>query len=135
MTKVVLDTNNLISATFWKGPSNEITLLAAKQQITAYTSIEIVNEYARILERDFKQSKSQIQEKVSGILSFSKIVDPKVKIDAVKEDSSDNKIVEAAVEADADYIVSGDKHLLKLHLYKKIQIVTAREFLEKMKKT
>lgn len=129
MIKVVLDTNILISATFWKGPSHEITLLAAKQKISCFTSLEMLYEYARILKRDFKQQENQIEEKVRGILLFSQITNPTTKINIIKEDPEDNKVLEAAIEAKADYIVSGDRHLLTLKEFKGIKIVKAREFL------
>jgi len=134
MIKVVLDTNVLISATFWRCPSNEITILVAKQKITCFTSTEIVDEYAKILKRDFKQSESQNEEKVEGILLFSQIVSPTTKITAVKDDPEDNKILEASIDANADFIVSGDKHLLKLKEFKGTKILTAREFLEVVRK-
>lgn len=130
MINVVLDTNVLISATFWKGPSNEITIMAAKQKINCFTSIEILEEYARILKRDFKQEDRQIEEKVKGILLFSKIVKPSTRINAVKEDPDDNKILETAIEVKADYIISGDKHLLKIKEFEGIKIVKAKEFLD-----
>lgn len=58
MKKAVLDTNVLISATFWPGPSYQITVLAIQQKIQCFTSPEILEEYARILERDFHQTKT-----------------------------------------------------------------------------
>jgi len=129
MTVAVLDTNILISATFWTGPPYEITILAISKKITVCTSIELLDEYARILKRDFNQDQKQIEEKIEAILKFSKTVNPTTKINEIKEDPQDNKVLEAAVEAEADYIVSGDKHLLKLKEFKGIKIVKAKEFL------
>lgn len=56
-----------------------------------------------------------------------------MKIIEITEDLEDNKILEAASEAKADYIISGDKHLLKLKEFKGIKIVKAKEFLEFIK--
>ncbi len=134
MIKIVLDTNVLISATFWRGPSNEITLLASKQKISCFTSIEIIEEYARILKRDFKQEDNEIEEKVNAILLFSQIVKPIIRINAVKDDPADNKILEAALAANADYIVSGDRHLIKLEEFKETKILKAKQFLEQLGK-
>ncbi len=70
---------------------------------------------------------------MNGVASFSQIIQPRTKVDAVKEDPTDNKFLEAAMEADADYIVSGDKHLLKLKEFSGIKIVKAKQFLEMLK--
>lgn len=55
------------------------------------------------------------------------IVTPKIKVDAVKEDPDDNKIIECALESNAEYIISYDKHLLKLKEYQRIKIVRPEE--------
>ncbi len=130
MKKIVLDTNVLISATFWKGPSYEITILTIKQKIQSFTSIEILEEYGKILKRDFKQTEDEIHKKIKTILLFNKIINPTTKIIAIKEDPDDNKIIEAAIESKAKYIISGDKHLLKLKQFREIKIIKPREFLE-----
>ena len=62
------------------------------------------------------------------IISKSAIVLPRQKFKIVKEDPDDNKIVEAAVEGNCDFIVSSDKHLLKLKEFKGIKIITPKEF-------
>jgi len=49
----------------------------------------------------------------------------------VEDDPSDNKILECALEAEADYIVSGDRHLLDLREYRGIKILSSGEFLRK----
>ncbi len=51
-------------------------------------------------------------------------------VSKVRKDPEDNKFIACAVEGDADYIVSGDEHLLDLKHYKSIQIVDARAFLK-----
>ena len=45
-------------------------------------------------------------------------------IDKIKSDPDDNKVLECALEANANYIVTGDTHLLELGLFEKIKIVT-----------
>jgi len=134
MLKAVLDTNILISATFWIGQPYEITKLAAQKKIISVTSVEILDEYARILERDFNQEPQKIEEEVKAIMLFSEMADCSIRINEIKEDPDDNKILEAAAEAKADCIVTGDKHLLKLKEFRGIQIITAKMFLEKMKR-
>jgi predicted nucleic acid-binding protein len=48
----------------------------------------------------------------------------------VQDDPDDNKFIECALECRADYIVSGDTHLLNLKEYEGIKIINAGEFLE-----
>ena len=55
---------------------------------------------------------------------------PDKSIKVVKDDPDDDVFIECALAGDADYIVSGDKHLLDLKSYGKIKIVNAAEFIE-----
>ena len=64
----------------------------------------------------------------------SKMVEPKLKLHVVNEDAEDNKILECALAARADIIVSGDKHLLKLGKFKKTRILSPREFFDNIKR-
>lgn len=63
-------------------------------------------------------------------MGSSIVVKPTKRINEIKDDPSDNKFLEAAIAGNADYIVSGDKHVLKLKKFKDILIVTPAEFLE-----
>jgi putative PIN family toxin of toxin-antitoxin system len=63
------------------------------------------------------------------IRDFSKVVLPKVRL-AVIADDPDNRILECSLEGQADYIISGDKHLLNLKNYQGITIVTPGDFWE-----
>jgi putative PIN family toxin of toxin-antitoxin system len=63
---------------------------------------------------------------------YSNIVEPKVELHIVNEDEADNKILECALAAGADIIVSGDKHLLNLGKFKKTRILTPREFFDSL---
>ena len=62
------------------------------------------------------------------------IVEPKQKFNFIKEDTSDNKFLEAAVEGKADYIISGDKDLLRLGSFMGIKIITPAEMVGILKK-
>jgi len=58
------------------------------------------------------------------------VVHPEVVLDAVPDDPDDNRVLECAVKGEAEFIVSGDKHLLRLGSYEGIVIVTVRQFLQ-----
>jgi len=58
-------------------------------------------------------------------------VNPSKSISVVPEDPEDNRVLECAIEAEANYIVTGDFHLLKLRRYRNTEVVNAVTFLEK----
>lgn len=66
---------------------------------------------------DYKQTATNI--KVTTILNV------------IKDDPTDNIFLNCAVDGKADYLISGDAHLLNIKKYKRIKILTAKEFLEK----
>lgn len=138
MLKITLDTNILISGTFWTGPSFRILDLIDKWKITLILSEEILFEYKRIIKS------TEIMEKVDNkdlilfeaskrIIINSLIVKPSIKLDVVKDDPDDNIILECANAGKADYIVTNDKHILKIKVFEGIKILTPSEFLRVLK--
>ena len=128
---VVLDTNVFISGIFWKGSSNKVLTDWRNGKFTLVTSLEAVSEIIKVL-KDFKikLSDDMIKEWVDLIVRNSMIVEPKEKIDAVKDDPKDNIFIETDVAGSVDYIVSQDNHLLKLREFRGIKIITPEEFLK-----
>lgn len=131
--KVVFDTNIYISAIIFSGPP-EICLEAAREgEIELYTSRAILLELTNKLRIKFGYPEEDIEEILVGLSRFVKVVKPKIKINKIKEDPSDNLILEAAVEAKADFIVSGDKkHILPLKEFEGIKIISAASFLKQI---
>ena len=70
------------------------------------------------------------EDLIETVLKIGKFVKITKKLNVVKEHPADDKFIECAFAAGADYIVSGDKHLLKVACYKKTQIVPVNEFLQ-----
>ena len=62
--------------------------------------------------------------------SVAEIVKPDISLHVITEDPDDNRVLECAAKGNADYIVTGDRHLLKLGSYEAIPIVTVRQFLD-----
>lgn len=136
--RVVLDTNVFISGMFWgEGKPHEILRKCYKREINLFISRDIIEEVEGILTREkkFELTQDEIIEHLKLIMANSILVKPRQKIEVVREDPADNRVLECAVEAEADYIVSGDKHLLKLKRYKNLKIVNASEFLEALNKS
>jgi len=128
--KIVFDTNVLISATLWDNSVAQKFLFKCIQENTQiFSSQEIIEEYKEILARDFGYNKQEIGGILERVLRFVTLVIPSKKINAVKEDADDNKIIECAIEADAEYIISYDNHILRLKEYQGIKIVRPEEAL------
>ena len=126
MLRVVADTNVLVSAVIAKG--NEYLLLkeAKLGRIRFVLSLQIIKELKGVLSRPkFGFSNGQVESVVKHIISISEIIVATSIVDVVKEDPSDNKIIEAAIDGEADYIVSGDKDLLRLQKFRNIKIIPA----------
>jgi putative PIN family toxin of toxin-antitoxin system len=133
--KVVFDTNVWISIFMEKSLRDEF--LRIKQDLTVYVSEDIGLEISKVLQYPQVAKilrKIGIHEKdVLRILAANSIkVEPKVKLHVVDEDADDNKILECALAARADIIVSGDRHLLRLGKFKKTRILAPREFFDSL---
>lgn len=130
MLKVVLDTNIFVSSIFWdKGNPHKTVELALDKTIKVYTSIDILKELEKVLRRDFKEPDELIHSQISLVMEYAELIKVDCRLDVVQDDPDDNKIVECAISAEADFIVTGDPHLLNLKEYKNIKIVSPREFL------
>jgi putative PIN family toxin of toxin-antitoxin system len=132
MPSVVFDTNILFSGVGWKGSPYSCLQLAREGKVTHLTCIEILSELNEKLQSKMGQSTAEAARTVAEILSFSKLVTIENKLKVVTADPDDDKIVECAVAGKADFIVSGDKHLLDLGKYGEIPIVRAGVFLNEL---
>ena len=129
--KVVFDTNIFISAIIFGGNPRTCLELARRHEIELFTSSEILLEITQKLKRKFEWSDDEIIDVVSGLAKFSHVVKPGVKISIIKEDPTDNKILECAVCVNADFVASGDKkHVLPVLKYENIKILSAKDFLD-----
>ncbi|OKY77434.1 MAG: PIN domain containing protein VapC [Candidatus Methanohalarchaeum thermophilum] len=129
--KIVSDTNVIVSAIFWEGNESEIIELIEEGELKLITSPPILNELRKVLSYDkFGLDEEEINNLIEYILFLAETISPKQDLDIIKEDTSDNKFLECAKEGEADYIVSGDQHLLKIEEFKGTKIVNAKELLE-----
>jgi uncharacterized protein len=81
----------------------------------------------------FEFTEEQRSRFLNLLLNVATLVETSGTLNVIKEDHDDNAILEAAVEHDAEFIISGDVHLLKIQTYENIKILTANEFLEEEK--
>ena len=121
--KLVLDTNVYIAAFLSKGLASDILDLNGQENLEIYTSDEILEEARSRMINKLKLDKGYVENFVKDLSLTLKKVVPAKKISAIKVDPSDNIIIECAVEARANLIVTMDKHLLKLKSYQGIGII------------
>ena len=128
--RVVLDTNVLISGVLFGGKPRLIIESVVKGKIKAYLSPVILDEFKDVIARPKfglgHETSFAITREIEDIFLF---VFPKIVIKRIKDDPDDNAILECALAADAEYIVTGDPHLLSLDSFKGIQILTPATFL------
>ena len=126
--RVTVDTNFLISATQWDySVAHKLLKKLILSDVNIFTTQDILDETVEVLERDFKYSKSEAKNIIEKMLLFADLIKPKQKIDIIKDDLDDNKVIECAIESSSDYIITYDKHLLKLKEYEGIKIIKPEE--------
>jgi uncharacterized protein len=129
--KIAIDTNFLVSATQWDySVSNKLLQNLIRNNAEIFASKEILDEFAEVLKRDFQYSKEEVSDIFNKVLQFLTIITPIKKVDIVKEDADNNKIIECALEGNVEYILSYDNHLLKLKEFQGIKIITPEKFLK-----
>ncbi len=130
MLRVVLDTNVLISAILFGGKPRQILEKAIRGEIRLCLSEPILEEVKGVLKRPkFDYSPEMIQIILTELTGIADIVNPSETIHVVLEDPDDNRILECAVEARVNYVVTGDLHLLKLSMYRDTEILNTAAFL------
>jgi len=132
--RIVADTNILVSATFWGGDSERIMREVEKGRVTLVLSSEIIKELLKVLNTDemlqkIRDKDLKFRMTTAKLMSLAEIVAPDEKLDAVPDDPDDNIILECAKKGAVDFIITNDKHLLKLKQFEGIPIVTPKEFL------
>lgn len=131
MVRVVIDTNVLISALVGHGKPKRLVSRVLEEHVLV-TSMEMLAELSDVISRGkFSQVKrSQATSFISKLAVEADIVRPKRYVRIIKEDPDDDVVLVTAHEGKAEYIISGDKHLLDLRAYKGTKIMTASEMLE-----
>jgi len=134
--KIVVDANLFASALI-KPNSNpgRILDLIRQNQVDLILSTAIIKEIKRILlypklQKYHGKTVQEIDAYFEDILMFAWIVEGEGEVDLIKDDPADNKYLACAYEGEADYIVSGDHHLLDIGTYRGIEILKAKSFLD-----
>ena len=127
---VVLDTNVVLSATLFGGKPRQVLEEVLSGTIHLAASESTIAELRSVLQRPkFGFSAQLVQTIISEFAAIAEWVDPIEHFEVVSDDPKDNQFIDCAVAAKADYLVSGDNHLLKLRKCGKTKIVNADGFI------
>ncbi len=130
MIWAVADTNVLISALIFGGLPELILDLAKTGVISLSTSPVLLLELEHVLQQKFDWQSEEIQQARVQFESFLFIVNPTQTLKVIVDDPADDRVLECALESHAEFIITGDRHLLKLSVYEEISIITPRRFVE-----
>lgn len=130
MVRAVVDTNVLVSALIGRGKPRRL-ILKLLEEHSVVLSRQMLAELADVLSREkFRKIRSaHIDRFLSALVRKSKIVTVRSSFEVIKEDPDDNIVLNTAY-GNAEYIVTGDKHLLALKEFKGIEIVKATQMLD-----
>jgi len=138
--RAVIDTNLFISGLFAnEGATQELQDLWVAGAFELAVSEQILREIENTIRKPYIWDKLRLDDGdealLSGLIRERAFIVTRdtYKTDRIKDDPTDNKFLACALEAGADYVVSGDNHLLSLKHFHGIQIVDARTFVEKIK--
>ena len=132
--KVIFDTNVVASASFWRGAPFDCLAAWAQGRCIAAVSSNLLAEYHETIEDlrlDYPSRKCV--EWVEALTESAELVFPTDRATGATPDPDDEMILECAVAAEADFIVTGDKkHLLPLREFQGVQIISAVEFMKRL---
>ena len=126
--RVVIDTNILVSAALRPyGLQRTVLLLALTRPARMYISHEILVEYRAVLARPtLTITKGRRQQLLLLVRNRAHIVHPRYQLE-VTRDPEDNKFLECADAARADYLITGNQRHFP-RFWKNTKVVTSREF-------
>ena len=128
--RVVLDTNVIVSGLNFPGNERLVLELALRGRFELCLSPFILEEVAGVLERKFDWTEDRSAQALRTLGDAATIIEPRRLPETIEGDHADNRILECAVEATADYLVTGDRrHLLPLEEHQGARILNAPRFL------
>ena len=128
--RVVLDTNVMISGLNFRGNEERVLDLARRGRFDLYLSPFILTEASSVLLRKFGWENRATERALERLREAATLVEPPPGPPVVEGNVGDNRVLECAVEAAADFLVTGDRrHLLPLGEHQGVTIVNAPRFL------
>ena len=120
----------LVAALGWDGPERCVFRLVRRRKLALATSPPLLDELQRVLcYPRLRVATEDRQRFLTDVRAHIRLVSPTRRVDVIRADAADNRVLECAVTAEVDWIVSGDRHLLELGTFEGIPIETARRLL------
>jgi putative PIN family toxin of toxin-antitoxin system len=133
LLKVVLDTNVYFSGfSSTRGVAFQLWSRAVRGEYVLLISPAIIREVADVLRTDLQWPEPEIIARLKRVVRVAKIVEPKLTLEVIAADPDDDRILECALAGNADLIVSGDRHLIRLKAFQGIGIVRPIDFLRSL---
>ncbi len=134
MVKVIIDTNIIISALITKGYPQQILIeIVFARKVNLCLSSPIFEEWLEVVNRDKFKKNAHFQTNaeifINKLLDLSTFYSPSIKIDLLK-DKKDNMFLELALEANADYIITGNSNDFTLYKFEGTKILSPKSFYE-----
>jgi putative PIN family toxin of toxin-antitoxin system len=134
MIRAVLDANVLVSGIVTEGVPRSILRAWRAGHFHLVASRATLDEISRVLRypkivRRHHWSENEIHAFMESLEALAILTPGKLRLNVVAADPSDDRYLECAVEGDADYLVTGDRHLLELAVYREVEILLPREFM------
>lgn len=128
--KVVIDTNVLIAMIGLASPFRWIFDSVITGELTMCVTTEILLEYREILARKNGEEVAENMIQFFSVHPFIEKVEPFYRFRVIEQDPDDDKFVDCAVAASADYIISNDRHFEnpRLQTFPKVNVLTVNEF-------
>lgn len=121
-----MDTTVLISALGWRGPEYGLLQKVFRGDLELVISPEVLMEFREVVRRGkLSLPMAYIGGFEEELVRVATLVVPKGRVEVVQGDPDDDRVLECAGEGKADFVVSGDEHLLKLGEYEGIRVVRA----------
>ena len=130
MRAVTPDSNLYISALIWGGKPQQLLEIALARKVRLFISDAIMDEVLEVLEKKFNHSPKRLALEKEYIGKCTVRCVPKVRLDVVKDDPDDNRILECAVHSRSEAIITHDKDLLRMKSYHGIRMMKVNEFLQ-----
>ena len=130
--RITADSNVLVSALQYGGKPLTLLDMAQDGRIELAISNEILRETLRVLRDKFHRTTEWLQESDSHLRAITTHISATEKVDVVMADPDDNRILECALAARSEAVVTGDRHLLVLGSFREIKIMRVGDFLDAM---
>jgi putative PIN family toxin of toxin-antitoxin system len=129
LVRIVLDSNILISAFLWRGNERKLLTRCKSGKCTSVTSEQILSETEMVLRKKFHVPDDKNHAFIQSLILLSDLVFITNSLNVIEDDPKDNMVLETAILGKAEFVISGDKHLLKVKQYGSVRIIQSSEFL------